>query len=368
MSSSNPKPPSKNDRPSLGILKSLLGLKQRFPLASFIVIRTFGIGILLFFLGLATFGLMSLAPGDIVDNYVKSQMFTNQDFSSDDNQYTEASVAAFKERLGLDKPFWQQYLNWLGKVFQGDLGKTLISRAPVSFLLLDRMLNSFVLNLISLLVLTVASFALAVWLSAKAGTKLDVAAGLTGMFLNAFPGLLLMILLQLFAASTRLFPVTAYPDFPFSQAPIPFVFSYLHHIFLPLLGAFIGGIGGTMRTVRATMLDQLGQPYITALRSRGISENRITWAHAFRNTMNPYITSSANLLAALFSGNLLLEIIFGYPGIGRLMFEAVKQEDINLVVSSLFFTSFLVLVGMLISDILLAIVDPRIKFGKVNKA
>ncbi|MBR5096937.1 MAG: ABC transporter permease, partial [Treponema sp.] len=159
------------------------------------------------------------------------------------------------------------------------------------------------------------------------------------------------------------FPVTAYPDFPFSAAPGKFVFSYSRHIFLPLLAAFLGGAGGTLRMIRATMLDQMGLPYIFALRARGISEKRVYFNHAFRNTLNPYITGSANLLAGLFSGSLVLEIIFAYPGIGRLMYDAVLQQDINLVLADEMFISALVLVGMLISDIMLALVDPRIRYG-----
>jgi peptide/nickel transport system permease protein len=172
------------------------------------------------------------------------------------------------------------------------------------------------------------------------------------------------MLLQLFASVTGLFPVTAYPPFPFAVAPAKFVFSYAHHVFLPLFAAFLGGIGGTLRMVRATMLDQLGQPYITSLRARGIAEWRIYFAHAFRNTLNPYITGSANMLAGLFSGSLILEIIFAYPGIGRLMYEAVMQQDVNLVLANIMFISFLVLAGMALADILLALVDPRIRYGK----
>ena len=118
-----------------------------------------------------------------------------------------------------------------------------------------------------------------------------------------------------------------------------------------------------MRYVRATMLDQLGQPWVTALRSRGISERRIYVVHAFRNTLNPYITSSADLFAGLFSGSLILEIIFSYPGIGRLMYEAVRQEDINLVLANIMFISFLILLGMITADVLLALVDPRIRYS-----
>jgi peptide/nickel transport system permease protein len=176
--------------------------------------------------------------------------------------------------------------------------------------------------------------------------------------------MLLLILLQLFASVTGLFPVTAYPPFPITEAPLRFIVSYGHHIFLPLMAAFLGGIGGTLRMIRATMLDQLGQPYITSLRSRGIREWRVYFNHAFRNTLNPYITGSANLLASLFSGSLILEIIFAYPGIGRLMYEAVMQEDINLVLANIMFISALVLVGMVLADIALALVDPRIRYGK----
>ncbi len=119
-----------------------------------------------------------------------------------------------------------------------------------------------------------------------------------------------------------------------------------------------------MRMIRSTMLDQMGMPYIMALRARGISEKRVYLNHAFRNTLNPYITGSANLLASLFSGSLILEIIFSYPGIGRLMYEAVLQQDVNLVLANSMFIGALVLAGMVISDILLAIVDPRIRYGK----
>lgn len=339
--------------------------QAKSPLLAFILGRVISMVVILFFLGLAVFGLMSLSPGDIVENYVRSQMFMQSDLQQADNVYTEEAIELAKERLGLDLPFYQQYFRWLRQVFvEGDLGRSLIARAPILFLVRDRMVNSLILNLISLFFLTIISFALGIYFSSKVGTRVDVWATAVALFLHAFPGILLLILLQLFAAVSGLFPITAYPPFPASEAPARFAFSYLYHIFLPLIGAFLGGIGGTMRMIRATMLDQLGQPYITSLRSRGIGERRIYLAHAFRNTLNPYITSSANLFASLFSGSLILEIIFSYPGIGRLMYEAVRQEDINLVLANIMFISFLILFGMIVADILLALVDPRIRFSK----
>ena len=341
-----------------------IAFRVKRPLASFIAGRILSMVTMLFVLGFAVFGLMALSPGDMVENYVRSRMLMQEEFRQSDNEYTEEAIEAAKARLGLDQPFYVQYMRWIRRVvIERDLGRSLISRAPILFLIRDRMINSLILNLISLVFLTIISFALGIYFSSKVGTKVDIVATLIALFLHAFPGILLLILLQLFAATTGIFPITAYPDFPASEAPVRFAFSYMHHILLPLIGAFLGGIGGTMRMIRATMLDQLGQPYITSLRSRGVAERRIYFAHAFRNTLNPYITSSANLFASLFSGSLILEIIFSYPGIGRLMYEAVRQEDINLVLANIMFISFLVLLGMITSDILLAVVDPRIRFG-----
>ena len=355
--------------------------RAKSPLASFITGRILTMLVLLFLLGFALFALMELAPGDIVDQMMTQQLITSTDSgkaggagagagvgaggSSSDKKLSTEQMNQLRAELGLDKPFYVQYFKWLKRVIVNhDLGTSLISKAPVSFLIKSRLWNSVLLNLISLVFITVFSFILGVFFSSKAGTKLDVGATFFALFFHAFPGILLLILFQLFASISGLFPVTAYPDFAFHDAPVKFTFSYMHHVFLPLFASFLGGLGGTMRMIRATMLDQMGMPYIFALRARGISEKRVYLNHAFRNTLNPYITGSANLLAGLFSGSLVLEIIFAYPGIGRLMYDAVLQEDINLVLANSMFISALVLVGMVISDILLAIVDPRIRYGK----
>ena len=370
--------------------------RKKAPLTSFITGRLLTMAVILFVLGWALFALMELAPGDIVDQMVQQQLMSQSEMApgigggagagaggaagsgagtgaagangggqtGKDSIYSEEQLAHMRAEMGLDQPFTIQYFKWLNRVLiHHDLGVSLISKAPVSFLIKTRIVNSLVLNLISLVFITIFSFLLGVYFSSKAGTRLDLGATFFALFFHAFPGILLLILLQLFASVTKLFPVTAYPNFPISEAPVKFTFSYMYHVFLPLFASFLGGIGGTMRMIRSTMLDQMGMPYIMALRSRGISERRIYLNHAFRNTLNPYITGSANLLASLFSGSLVLEIIFAYPGIGRLMYDAVMQQDVNLVLANNMFISTLVLAGMTISDILLALVDPRIRYG-----
>ena len=358
----------KNSKDFITLLaKPFFTFRKKAPLPSYILGRLVVMAVMLFLLGFAIFGLMALAPGDIVSQVMLQQIMSSSEgrASAAQRDLTGEWAEAQRKELGLDQPFYIQYFKWLKQVvINRDLGLSLISRAPVSFLIGTRLLNSVILNIISLVLITFFSFLLGVYFSSKTGTRVDLAVTFFALALHAFPGILLLILLQLFASLTGLFPVTAYPPFPFHDAPLRFVFSYSHHIFLPLLASFLGGIGGTLRMIRATMLDQLGQPYIASLRSRGVAEWRIYLIHAFRNTLNPYITGSANMLAGLFSGSLILEIIFAYPGIGRLMYEAVMQQDINLVLANIMFISFLVLLGMVISDICLAIVDPRIRYGK----
>ena len=191
-------------------------------------------------LGLAVFALMKLAPGDMVESYVRSQMLISADRQAD-NVYSDEQIAAAKARLGLDLPFYAQYAHWLYQVVvERDLGRSLISRAPILFLIRSRMINSLILNLISLVFITVLSFAAGIYFSSKTGTRTDLAATLVALVLHAFPGILLLILLQLFAFLSGWFPITAYPDFPFREAPLRFSFSYLHHIAMPLLGGVPG--------------------------------------------------------------------------------------------------------------------------------
>ncbi|MCL2381132.1 MAG: ABC transporter permease [Treponema sp.] len=355
---------------ALVLAKPLFLFRKKAPLLSYIAGRVVVMLVMLFLLGFAVFGLMALAPGDIVTQVMIQQILSSSEGRAIAGQQdlTAEWAEDLRRQLGLDQPFYVQYFRWLRQVvLHGDLGVSLVSQAPVSFLMGSRLWNSLLLNLISLVLITFFSFLLGVYFSSKAGTKTDVAVTFFALALHAFPGILLLILLQLFAFVSGLFPVTGFPPFPFRYDPGRFVFAYTHHIFMPLLATFLGGLGGTLRMVRAMMLDQLGQPYITSLRSRGIAEWRIYLAHAFRNTLNPFITGSANMLAGLFSGSLILEIIFAYPGIGRLMFEAILQQDVNLVLANLMFISSLVLIGMVISDVCLALADPRIRYGKDGK-
>ncbi|MCL2557781.1 MAG: ABC transporter permease [Treponema sp.] len=331
--------------------------QRRFPLPAFILRRMVVMVVMLFFLGLGVFALISAVPGDIVSQVIQAQLLEG-------SNVTAEQEAAMRSRLGLDQPFFVQYFRWLGRALQGDLGVGLVSRAPVTFLMWQRLLNTLLLNTISLVVVTTLSLTLAIYFSTKAGTRTDVAVTFIALTLHAVPGLLILILVQLFAAVTGLFPVTGFPNFSFASNPGAFVGSYIHHTFLLVAASFLGGIGGSLRSTRALMLDQLGQPYITSLRTRGVAEWRVFFLHAFRNILNPIITGTAFLLAGLFGGSIVLETIFAFPGRGLLTFQAVQAQDVNLVMANLMFISALLMIGMALADVLLAVFDPRIRYGK----
>ena len=345
------------------LIGPLFAFKRRFPLVAYAIRRVWVTAVMLFVLGFGIFALMAVVPGDIVTHMVQQQMLAGG-FGGGGEGLTAAQIDEMRAELGLDRPFYVQYFRWLSHALRGDLGVGLISRAPVTFILWQRLLNTLLLNSISLVIVTVTSFGLGVYFSSKAGTRTDVGVTFIALFLHALPGLLVLLLLQFFAFVTGLFPITGFPGFPFHDNPGAFVLSYIHHVFLLVLASFLGAIGGSLRTTRALMLDQLGMPYITSLRTRGIAEWRVYLLHAFRNTLNPFITGTATLLAGLFGGSVLLEMIFAFPGSGRLMFEAIQQQDVNLVMANLMFISALIMIGIAIADILLAVADPRIRYGK----
>ena len=161
--------------------------RGRRPLLRFLATRLASMVALLLLLGLAVFALMKLAPGDMVENYVRSQMLISSDRQAD-NVYTEEQIAAAKARLGLDLPFYAQYARWLYQVVvERDLGRSLISRAPILFLVRSRLINSLILNLIELVFITVLSFAAALYFSSKTGTRTDLAATFVSLVLLAFP-------------------------------------------------------------------------------------------------------------------------------------------------------------------------------------
>ena len=334
-----------------------LFLKRRFPLLAYVLSRAAATVVMLFLLGFALFAVLEIVPYDAVDRLVEGTRQMGHGM-------TQQQADLMRERLGLDQPFYAQYFRWLGRALRGDLGVTLIWRTPVASLLRDRLLNTLLLNTISLAITAAVAFALGIFFSSKANSSADVAGTFVTLFAYSIPPLAVLLGLQLFAFVTGLFPIVGYPRFPFWYDRVAFVFEYVRHVFILVLANLIIGVGASLRMTRMLMMDQIGQSYIVSLRSRGVSERRVYFVHAFRNALNPFIPWTGAQVAGVFGGAIMLETIFAYPGVGLLMVQAVWERDVNLLMANLLAVSAAVAVAMLLADVALALLDPRVRYGK----
>jgi len=311
-------------------------------------------------IGFVLFGLLDALHGDLA-----AQIFDRlDDIYEVEPGLTPEQMVYLRAHMGLDRPWHAQYFRWVARALQGDFGVEMEGGTPVGAIIRQRLFNTVLLHSISFAVIALAALALGVYFSARAGSRMELALTSFALFLYSIPPLAVIFGLQLFAFRTWLFPVAGIPVRSMAPNVFAFVVMYAHHIFLLVLANFAFGFGVALRMVKMFMRDQLGQPYILALRSRGVPERKILFKHAFRNALNPFISWSAVQIIGFFSGAIMIETIFAFPGIGRLMWEHLFRQDGNVLMALLMAVAAAVLVVMLVADILTAALDPRIRYGK----
>ena len=336
-----------------------LCLRRRFPLAVYVANRVLLTALMMFLFGFVFFGAMSLSEHDIVDI-----MLAEADRLGEHYTLSPEQLAYLRVHLGVDRPWHAQYFRWLGRVLRGDFGVTLAGRDCVRALVMPRLRNTILLMSISLAVSMSAAVALGVFFSTRAGSKADLAVTSFAVFLHSLPPLAVLLGLQLFAFRTWLFPVSGVPVPTMAPNLAAFVLMYLHHIFLLVLANFVFTFGYSQRMAKMFMLDQVGQPYIIALRSRGFSERRILFRHALRNALGPLANLGVMQAVVLLNGTLMLEVIFSFPGIGTAIGRATFHWDGNLIMVIVFIIGSMIALCVLVADIALALIDPRIRYGK----
>ena len=265
------------------------------------------------------------------------------------------------QRLGLDKPVIVQYGKWAKSFIKGDLGIT-SNGEQVSAKLKERIPNTLLLTVVVIFLTWVCGIPLGILAALKWKTPFDrILTVLTsiGMAIQSF---FFAVLLLIFAVRTGWFPVGGLTGANFADMGL---FSQIkdiaHHLFLPVVVLFTLSLAGLQRQMRANMLDVLDSDYVKFARAKGLSENQVIYKHALRNAVNPLITLLGFEFAGLLSGAALTEYVFQYPGLGRLILEAVLKSDINLVMASLMMGAIMLVAGNLIADILLIITDPKIR-------
>lgn len=272
-----------------------------------------------------------------------------------------ATVERERQRLGLDKPIIVQYGKWACSFVQGDLGVTSTGE-KVSQKLKERIPNTLLLTSIVILLTWLVGVPLGIIAAVNWKTPFDRILTVLTSIGMAIPSFFFAVLLLIFAVKTGWFPIGGLTSPNFADMSfIGKLWDITHHLILPVIVLFTISLAGLQRQMRANMLDVLDSDYVKFARAKGLSEFSVIYKHALRNAINPMITILGFEFAGLLSGAALTEYVFQYPGLGRLILEAVMKSDINLVMASLMMGAIMLVLGNLIADILLIITDPRIR-------
>ncbi len=315
---------------------------------------------------LIIYTLVRMMPNDYLDYKFASQLQTGAVKPED--------VLAFKELYGIaDKSFMgivKGYFTWLGNLCRGELGVSFKYNADVSKVIMDNMWVSFAIALVA----TILQFAIAIPLGVTSAThqysKRDYAVTVFTMIGISLPTYFFAaILIKIFSVEFGWFPSNGLID---ASAVYPDNFAgwmaklgdMLHHLVLPIFCTVILSIGGLMRYTRTNTLEVLSADYIRTARAKGLSEKKVIYKHAFRNTMIPLVTLLAGILPSLFGGMMITEEVFAINGIGRLAYNALSEGDLPFVMGYNMFLAVLTVIGTLFSDIMYSVVDPRVKLGK----
>lgn len=344
---------NKTKNPFKMILAPIGAFLTKRPLLAFVVKRLLAIIPILIVMSFVTFFLFDLMPGDPL-----SEMRFNPSFDQDD-------IARYEKKFGLNEPFVVRYWSWFSNVFfRFDLGTSFTFKVEISYLMASRLPATISLNLLGLIFSLLLGYGLGIVSAVFNGRWPDALITIIAVLLYSIPIFAFCYLLQIFAITTGWFPTSGarspgYNELNFFGR----LGDELHHLFLPVASQVLGGLAVTIRTMRNQELNELNQPYILTLKAKGMKERTIVLKHALRNALNPFITGFGFYLARMISGSVMTEIVFSYPGLGRLTFDALQKRDAYLVMANFLMAGSITLVGLTISDILLAITDPRIRIS-----
>ena len=276
-------------------------------------------------------------------------------------QMTPELKASLVERFALDQPLWQQFGAYLKELFQGDLGYSYYYNAPVSQVILGRLPWTMLLVGLSLILSTLLGVVLGIESGWRRGSKSDRAM-LTGlMALNGFPDFFLgIILLMVFGVTLGIFPLSGALT-PYSGlSGLPLALDVLKHLFLPLTALTLAHLAGGYLLTRNTMITVLKEPYMLTARAKGLSQDVLKYRHAARNSMLPVITLTGIWLGRVVTGVLFIEVVFAYPGLGYLTYEALLNRDYPTLQGVLLVVAVFVLMVNFLVDQLYPRLDPRV--------
>ena len=309
-----------------------------------------------------TFVIIQLAPGNPA--MLKLQMGKGQ-AELGEKAISEQIIKQTKELYGLDKPLPVQYLLWVKRIFTLDFGFSFKDHRNVWEKISERLPITIQLNLISIFLVYLIAIPCGIYSSTHTGSLTDKILTVGFFFLYSLPSFWVAVLLiMLFGGGDfwDVFPVYGISSIGSETMRLmPWLLDRMWHLVLPVVCLTYGGLAYLSRLTRASMLEVIREDYVRTARAKGLSERVVIFKHAFRNALLPLITLFAFLLPSMFGGSVIIESIFSVPGMGQLGFEAVLSRDYPVIMAITAISAFLTLIGLLISDILYAALDPRIK-------
>ncbi|MBR5304155.1 MAG: ABC transporter permease [Candidatus Gastranaerophilales bacterium] len=304
---------------------------------------------ILFIVSLVSFFLIRFSPVDPL-----AQLKLNPAISQE-------TIESETKRLGLDKPVVVQYFLWAKNFMMGDMGYC-TDNTKVSTKIKTRILNTLLLSSCVIFFSWIIAIPLGILAAVYYNSWFDKFLTILSSIGMAIPSFFFAILMLLFAQKTGWFPIGGLTSIDFSQMNLfRKILDVSHHLIMPVFVLTTISLCSLARQMRANLLDILNSEYVKFAYAKGLSKNKVVLKHALRNAINPIITLLGFEFAGLLSGAALTEYVFQYPGLGKLILEAVMQSDINLVMASLMIGALMLVVGNLISDILLKLTDPRVR-------
>ena len=276
---------------------------------------------------------------------------------------TEAQVALISHSLGLDKPLPEQLVTYFQGILHGDLGYSYLQGRPVWDLVMERIPNTLMLVIAALFLAIAFGVTLGVIAANKPYSLLDNAVTVISLTSYAMPAFwIAQMLLLAFAIYLPIFPAGGMTNVRNTSSGWMYVIDVAWHAILPITTLTLVYIAEQFRLTRSRMLEVLSQDYITTARAKGVKERGVLFKHALRNALLPVVTITGLRMGTFFTGAILTEFVYGWPGVGRLMFDSVFSRDYPVILGCFAFISIFVIVGSLIIDLLYAELDPRIRY------
>ncbi|PEO87874.1 diguanylate cyclase [Bacillus pseudomycoides] len=304
------------------------------------ILTLFGTSIIIFFL-------FALLPGDYVDSNPK---------------LTPERAQELRELYGLNKPIIERYFHWLGNALHGDFGFSLQYQEPVTSLLNKFIWNTFIVAVAALFFTWIIALIVGVISATKQHSWFDALVTIGVFAAMSFPSFFIgLFLIKVFAVDLHLLPIGGMIDIGSNSTGFTYILEVLRHMILPVFILTLLGVGSLTRYFRTSMLEVVRQDYIRTARAKGLKEKAVIYKHALKNAILPAITLLAFELPGLFSGAIIIEQIFNWPGIGTIQLEALSFRDYTVLMAFTMFLSCLTIIANFLADIVYAIVDPRIR-------